>query len=339
MSTQTLPIEGMTCASCVNRVEKALRRVPGVTHASVNLATETASVEIAQGVRPEALVSAIRAAGYETHLPQEPAVSHAQWPGEGTAVVIAALLSLPLALTMLGDLLGKHWMLPGWLQWLLATPVQFWLGWRFYRAAWKALRAATGNMDLLVALGTSAAYGLSVFLLLADVAEGGSGMPHLYFESAAVVITLVLLGKWLEARAKRQTTAAIRALQQLSPETARVLREGIEIELPVGLVKPGDVVVVRPGERAPVDGRVLEGRSHFDESLITGESLPVAKGPGDRVTGGAINAEGLRRITTTAVGAETALARIVRLVESAQAEKAPIQRAVDRVSAVFVPVV
>ena len=180
----------------------------------------------------EALVTAVRAAGYETHLPQEPVAAHAHWPGEGAAVAIAALLSLPLALPMLGDLFGKHWMLPGLVQWLLATPVQFWLGWRFYRAAWKALRAGTGNMDLLVALGTSAAYGLSVYLLLTDMAEGSAGMPHLYFESAAVVITLVLLGKWLEARAKRQTTAAIRALQELSPETARVLRDGTEVELP-----------------------------------------------------------------------------------------------------------
>jgi Cu+-exporting ATPase len=253
-------------------------------------------------------------------------------------VIIAAALSLPLVVPMVGDLFGRHWMLDGTLQWLLATPVQFWLGARFYRAGWKALRAGTGNMDLLVALGTTAAYGLSLHLLIEDWRMGG-GMPHLYFESAAVVITLVLLGKWLEARAKQRTTAAIRALQALAPATARVLRDGQEREVALEDVSVGDVVVVRPGERIPVDGQVLEGRSHADESLLTGESLPVAKGPDDRVTGGAINAEGLLKIRTLAVGTESALARIVRLVENAQAGKAPIQRMVDQVSAVFVPVV
>jgi Cu+-exporting ATPase len=227
-------------------------------------------------------------------------------------------------------------MLPGWLQWLLATPVQFWLGARFYRAGWKALLAGTGNMDLLVAIGTSAGYALSLYHLFA---AGPGEMPHLYFEASAVVITLVLLGKWLETRAKRQTTEAIRALQALRPEQARVRREGRELEVPVEAVRLGDEVIVRPGERIPVDGEVLEGRSHADESLITGESLPVAKAAGDRVTGGSVNGEGVLAVRTTAVGAETTLARIIRLVESAQARKAPIQRLVDRVSAVFVPVV
>jgi Cu+-exporting ATPase len=228
---------------------------------------------------------------------------------------------------------------PGWLQWLLATPVQFGLGWRFYRAGWKAVRAGAGNMDLLVALGTSAAYGLSLYLLLAHARHGGHGEPHLYFESASVVVTLVLLGKWLEGRAKRETAAAIRALQALRPATARVLRHGMETEVAVEAVVLGDVVRVRPGERIAVDGEVLEGRSHVDESLITGESMPVAKAPGQRITGGAINVEGALLLRTTAIGAETTLARIIRLVESAQAAKAPIQRTVDRVSAVFVPVV
>jgi Cu+-exporting ATPase len=236
---------------------------------------------------------------------------------------------------MVGDLLGRHWMLDPLLQWLLATPVQFWLGARFYRAGWAALRAGTGNMDLLVALGTSAAYGLSLVLWLRDPEV----MVHLYFESAAVVITLVLFGKWLETRAKRQTTEAIRALEALRPASARVRRDGIEREIPLAELAVGDLVVVRPGERLPADGIVEEGRSHADESLLTGESLPVAKQPGDRVTGGAVNAEGLLLVRTAAVGAESTLARIVRLVESAQAHKAPIQRLVDRVSAVFVPVV
>jgi Cu+-exporting ATPase len=214
--------------------------------------------------------------------------------------------------------------------------VQFALGARFYRAGWKALLARTGNMDLLVAIGTSAAYGLSLALLLAAPA---GAMVHLYFESAAVVITLVLFGKWLEARAKRQTTDAIRALNALRPETARVQRDGAERELPLAELRLGDVVIVRPGERMPVDGTVQDGASHVDESMLTGESLPVAKRAGDRVTGGAVNAEGLLRVRTEALGAETTLARIVRLVESAQARKAPIQRLVDRVAAVFVPVV
>jgi P-type Cu+ transporter len=338
MTTYTLQIEGMSCASCVSRVEKALKKVPGVQDATVNLATETATIQAGQGASSEALLGAVRDAGYSGRLPEAatpaaPAVHSGL--SEGQAVVLAVLLSLPLAVPMVGDLFGQHWMLNAWLQWALATPVQFWLGARFYRAAWKALRAGTGNMDLLVALGTSAAYGLSVYLMFTD----DSGMPHLYFESAAVVITLVLLGKWLEARAKRQTTEAIRALQALAPETARVRRGDEELELPLAEVVVGDIVVVRPGERVPVDGEVLEGHSHVDESLLTGESLPVSKGPGERVTGGSINAEGRVVLRTVAVGAETALARIVRLVESAQGHKAPIQRLVDQVSAVFVPVV
>jgi Cu+-exporting ATPase len=237
---------------------------------------------------------------------------------------------------MAGLLFGQHWMLPGWAQLLLATPVQFWLGARFYRAGWRALKARTGNMDLLVALGTSAAYGLSVYQLIRHA--GHEGM-HLYFEASAAVITLVLLGKWLETRAKRQTTDAIRALNALRPDRARVRREGHDIDVALTEVKVGDLVVVRPGERVPVDGEVREGQSQVDESLITGESLPVAKQPGSRVTGGSVNAEGLLLVETRAIGAETTLSRIIRMVENAQAAKAPIQKLVDKVSAVFVPVV
>jgi Cu+-exporting ATPase len=251
-------------------------------------------------------------------------------------VAASAALTIPLMLPMVLQLLGIEWMLDGWLQLALATPVQFWLGGRFYRAGWKAVLAKSGNMDLLVALGTSAAYGLSVYLLWR---HAGHGMAHLYFEASAAVITLVLLGKWLENRAKRQTADAIRALNALRPTTARVRRDGTELEVPVEQVRLGDEVVVRPGDRVAVDGEILEGRSHIDESLITGESLPVAKGVGDKVTGGSINAEGALLVRTTAIGTETTLARIIRMVESAQAAKAPIQRIVDKVSAVFVPVV
>jgi Cu+-exporting ATPase len=335
----TLDIEGMTCTSCVARVEKALAKLPGVTQATVNLATEQAQVtRLGGSVSTAELLAAVSRAGYAAHLHDTAATRGAArqpWLSEGRRVALAALLSAPLVLPMAGDLFGQHWMLAGWLQLLLATPVQFWLGARFYRAGWAALRAGSGNMDLLVALGTSAAYGLSVVTLFTSDAA----MPALYFESAAVVITLVLLGKWLESRAKRQTTDAIRALQALRPDVARVRVDGIEREVPIAEVRVGDEVVVRPGERIPVDGELLEGRTHVDESLLTGESLPIARAPGDRLTGGAVNGEGALLVRTTAIGAETQLARIVRLVESAQAKKAPIQRLVDQVSAVFVPVV
>jgi Cu+-exporting ATPase len=333
----TLDISGMTCASCSSRVEKALSKVPGVLEASVNLATERATVTLLQGGSAAALIAAVERAGYGAQLPQPTGEAQAAptralpdwWP-----VALAIGLSLPLVAPMLASLAGAHWMLPGWLQWLLATPVQFWLGARFYRAGWKALRAGSGNMDLLVAVGTSAAYGLSVYLLLAR-----ADAMHLYFEASAVVISLVLLGKWLEARAKRQTTEAIRALQALRPLTARVRVDGTDRDLPIDAIRVGDLVVIRPGERVPVDGEVVEGTSQIDESMLTGESLPVDKQPGDMVTGGAINAHGVLVARTTAVGAETTLARIIRLVENAQAAKAPIQRLVDKVSAVFVPVV
>ena len=332
-----LRIEGMTCASCVGRVEKALRAVPGVIDASVNLATEKATVH---GGDPDRLAAAVREAGYESAPADQAPAPHATgrngalpgwWP-----VAASALLSLPLLAPMLAQPFGADWMLPGWLQLLLATPVQFWLGARFYRAGWKALRAGSGNMDLLVAIGTSAAYGLSVYLLLQ---EHGHGMPHLYFESSAVVITLVLLGKWLEARAKGRTVAAIRALEALKSVDALVRREGGDVRIGLDDLRVGDLMVVRPGERVPADGVVEEGRSHLDESLLTGESLPVAKGPGSRAAGGAVNAEGLLLVRATKVGSETMLSQIIRLVEDAQAAKAPIQRLVDRVSSVFVPVV
>ena len=328
-----LPVEGMTCASCVTRVEKALKRVPGVVSAEVNLATETAAVTLAEGATPGMLVAAVRGAGYEARL--TPVGNAGQRDRSWFSVAIAAALTAPLLVPMMGGVIDVDWMLPGWIQFLLATPIQFWLGARFYAGGWKAVRARTGNMDLLVALGTSAAYGLSVYML----ARHWDHEPHLYFEASAAVITLVLLGKWLEGRAKRQTTEAIRALQALRPEAARVIRAGKELEVPIGQIVVNDLVIVRPGERIPADGVVEEGRSHADESMLTGESWPVAKAAGDAVTGGAMNAEGLLTVRVTAVGAQTTLAKIIDLVENAQAKKAPIQRLVDRVSAVFVPVV
>ncbi|MGM9514935.1 heavy metal translocating P-type ATPase [Roseateles sp. DB2] len=340
-----LHITGMSCASCVGRIEKVLRKLPDVLEASVNLATETASVRALATADSDALVAAITQAGYGARLLDDGGQTEAEaqpqtlWQSlqEGRlGLIMAVLLSLPLVLPMLGLLWGAHWMLNGWIQLALATPVQFVLGARFYRKGWAALKAGSGTMDLLVALGTSAAYGLSIYELL----RHGPMSMSLYFESAAVVITLVLLGKQLEARAKHRTTEAIRALRKLRPETARQRRaDGSEQELPVAALMLGDRVVVRPGERIPVDGTVLEGASHVDESLITGESLPVARGVGEQVIGGAVNGEGLLLLEVRALGAESTLSRIVRLVESAQAGKAPIQRLVDQVSAVFVPVV
>ncbi len=336
--TVDLRIEGMTCASCVGRVERALSKVPGVLGAEVNLATETARVRVA-GVGADALVGAIERAGYQAAPIVEGAAADTDARAhnarrERLRLIAAAILTLPLLAPMLAMPFGAHVMLPGWLQLALATPVQFWLGWRFYRAGWAAARAGTGNMDLLVALGTSAAYGLSLWQLLA----GQNG--HLYFEASAAVITLVLLGKWLEGRAKRQTGEAIRALAALRPERARVRRaDGTETEVPAAQVRAGDLLVVRPGERIPADGVVREGASTADESLLTGESLPVPKELGSPVTGGAVNGDGLLLIEATTVGTESRLARIVRLVEGAQAAKAPIQRLVDRVAAVFVPAV
>ncbi|MBI3563407.1 MAG: copper-translocating P-type ATPase [Gammaproteobacteria bacterium] len=327
-------IEGMSCASCVSRVEKALLAVPGVLQASVNLANATAQVRLSRGVDPQVLAQAVAKAGYSATLVSDhPLTTATTKSNEKHHLVYAVLFTLPLLLPMLSLPLGKHWMLPGWLQFALATPVQFWLGARFYRAGWGALKAKTGNMDLLVALGTSAAYGLSIYqLALGDPQQ-------LYFEASAAVLTLILLGKYLEARAKHQTSEAIRALQALRPDHARVRRDGVDTDVAIEALQVGDLVVVRPGERIAVDGVAREGSSQVDESLLTGESLPVAKTVGSHVTGGAVNGDGMLLIETLAVGAETTLARIIRLVENAQAAKPPIQRLVDRISAVFVPIV
>ncbi|NGZ86723.1 heavy metal translocating P-type ATPase [Duganella aceris] len=335
-----LAIDGMTCASCSGRVEKALAKLPGVASVSVNLASERAHIELLGNVSTDALVAAVEKAGYAAHTLHHPQAQVDQQQRrlvrERWSLLLAIALSSPLVLPMLLAPFGVHWMLPAWAQFALATPVQFILGARFYVAAWKAVRARAGNMDLLVALGTSAGYGLSLYGW-ASAAPGA--MPHLYFEASAVVIALVLLGKYLESRAKRQTAGAIRALEALRPERALQWVDGSERDVAIGALRVGDLVVVKPGERFPVDGAVVEGRSHADEALISGESLPVPKQPGDKVTGGAINGEGRLLVRTGVLGAETVLARIIRMVEDAQAAKAPIQRLVDKVSQVFVPAV
>jgi Cu+-exporting ATPase len=340
--TSPLPLDigigGMTCASCVARVEKALKKVPGVQTVTVNLATESARIVYAPGEQmPARLRRAVRDAGYEPRAASAAidAPDLSPWAGF-MPVGLGLALSLPLVMPMLAELFGRHWMLPPLWQFLLATPVQFVLGARFYKAAWGAVKAMSGNMDLLVALGTTAGWALSMWLWL--TAESGA-MVHLYFEGSAIVITLVLLGKWLEARAKRQTTSAIRALHALRPDMAHVLGADGELDVPVADVLVGDQLLVKPGERFPVDGTLLEGHTQVDEAMLTGEPLPVTKDIGDQLTGGSINGDGRVVMRVSAVGSATVLAHIIALVEDAQAAKAPIQRLVDQVSAVFVPVV
>lgn len=337
--TVELSIDGMTCASCVGRVERALSKVPSVSSVSVNLANERAHLELLGQVDTQTLLAAVSKAGYSASVwqaerpqsdDQQKRLHRERW-----ALICAIALALPLVLPMLLQPFGIHWMLPAWVQFALATPVQFIFGARFYVAAWKAVRAGAGNMDLLVALGTSAGYGLSIY----EWASAAGRMPHLYFEASAVVIALVLLGKYLESRAKRQTASAIRALEALRPERAIQVIDGREQDVAISALRLDDLVLIKPGERFPVDGEVVEGQSHADEALISGESLPVPKQPGDKVTGGAINGEGRLLVRTQALGAETVLARIIRLVEDAQAAKAPIQKLVDKVSQIFVPTV
>lgn len=335
--TRELAISGMTCAACSARVEKVLLRVPGVTEVSVNLATEKATVTGYQGALKAAdLIHAVDRAGYGAEIltgdadrdKQIRAAEDKRHRRETAMMVAAFLLSAPLLLSMVGLAL------PPLVQFALATLVQFLIGARFYIAAYKAVRAFSSNMDVLVSLGTSAAYFYSIYQMI----FAGSG-AHLYFEASAVVITLVVFGKWLEGRAKRSTTKAIQALMALRPESAHIEREGGEIEVPIDAVALGDVAIVRPGERLPTDGEVIAGTSEVDESLLTGESLPIGKTLGDPVTGGSINGSGLLRVRTTAVGAQSTLMRIIAMIEAAQAKKPPVQRLVDKVAAVFVPVV
>lgn len=318
-----------------SRVEKALKKVDGVIDVSVNLATETATVNALPEVRLETLMQKVDKAGYHAvNIPEQSQARPRKHKNPPVwQIIVSALCAVPLILTMLFAPFGIHWILPAWLQLFLATIVQFWLGARFYRSGFNAVIALSGNMDLLVAIGTSAAYGLSVYQMVTGQNE------HLYFESSVVIVTLILFGKWLESRAKHQTTQAIEALSLLRPETAVVRRGEQEFILPVNQVKLDDWVVIKPGKRIPVDGVIIEGISSSDESMLTGESLPVNKTVGDFVTGGAMNGEGLIIVKTTALQANSMLSKIIQLVESAQAKKAPIQRIVDRISAIFVPAI
>lgn len=345
ISEYNFKIEGMTCASCVTRIENVVKKLPGVDAISVNLATEKAAVKIHENAQsPESIMNSISKAGFSATLDLENSrhndnniEKEKHLKKEFLMVIAGVLLSLPLVIPMMLAPLGNNLMLPAVVQLILATPVQFILGARFYKSGYGALKSMSGNMDLLVAIGTSAAFGLSLYnMWRLDLHQ----IHHsLYFESSAVVITLVLLGKYLEARAKLQTTSAIHALQSLRPEMARVKTDSGVVEVSIEQVKLGDTVIIKPGEKIPVDGIVLSGSSQVDESLITGESLPVVKNISDHVTGGAVNGEGVLEVRATAIGLETMLSKIIRLVESAQAKKAPIQRMVDKISGVFVPIV
>lgn len=331
-------IRGMTCAACAARLEKVLKRLPGV-EANVNLATERARVRFAGEAQIEAVVAAVAKAGFgakrvdERTRDEEQARKRQAVAAETRLFWISVVLTLPLVGQMLFMFGGSHAELPRWLQCALATPVQFWIGWRFYRGAFNALRGGGANMDVLVALGTSMAWGFSTAVLLL-------GLPqHVYFEAGAAVITLVLLGKILEARAKARTSEAIEALVRLQPKTARIERDGQILEVAVNALMAGDVFIVRPGESVPVDGVVIDGQSSVNEAMLTGESMPVQKSAGAPVFAATANAEGMLRCRATGVGEQTLLAGIIRLVGEAQGSKAPVQRLADRISAIFVPVV
>ncbi len=343
----------MTCAACVRRVERALRKAPGVVSAAVNLATETATIEyLPEMINPARLRAVIEAAGYRTFDPEQEGLEQDLEVQERRAwrrdLMLAALFTLPLLGVAMGPMLSpgldqgmRRWASPavwGWVQFFLATPVLFFAGRRFLRQGWAELRHLSPGMNSLVMIGGLAAWGYSLIALVAP-GRFPEGTAHLYFEAAAVIVTLILLGKYLESTAKGRASQAIRKLMQLQPPTARVVREGEEREMPVEALIPGDIVAVRPGERIPVDGVIVEGESRVDESMISGEPLPVAKRAGDEVTGGTVNGHGAFRFRVERVGDDTVLAHIIRMVEDAQAGKPPIQRVADQIAGIFVPVV
>ncbi|KOS02129.1 heavy metal translocating P-type ATPase, partial [Paenibacillus polymyxa] len=352
-----LNVTGMTCAACATRIEKGLNRMPGVTGATVNLAMETAHVEYAAGsIAVGDLVSKIEQLGYGA-IPQSAEdniadvrskdIHRKKWKW-----IVSAVLSFPLLWAMVAHFSFTSWIyvpelfLNPWFQLVLTTPIQFVIGWQFYVGAYKALRNGSSNMDVLVALGTSAAYFYSLYLTLrpSDVMEGMAGMPvmtmpELYYETSAVLITLILVGKWFEAVAKGRSSEAIKSLMSLQATTARVVRDGQELDIPIEQVRVKDIFIVRPGEKIPVDGVVVDGRSAVDESMLSGESLPVEKEAGSAVTGATLNKNGVLRIQAERVGGDTALSRIIKVVEDAQNSKAPIQRIADQISGIFVPIV
>ena len=338
-----LQITGMTCVACAARIEKVLNRMPEVS-AAVNFATEKARIDFnPQSADIPTLIEAVQRAGYDAHpmrdFDAEKQARAAAYRHERTQFILSLLLTAPLLLEMFLMFAGFHLMIPAWLQWLLATPVQFWIGKRFYVGAWHSLRGGGANMDVLIALGTSAAYLLSCAMLLLNMQQPVYFEVPIYFEASATIITLVLLGKLLEARAKGKASAALEALINLQPKLAHVERDGSMADVPVSEVKPGDIFLVRPGESVPVDGVVLEGTSSVDEAMLTGESLPQEKHTDDKVYTATLNQQGLLKCRAVAVGAQTQLAAIIRLVEQAQGSKAPIQKLADKISGIFVPVV
>jgi len=348
----TLPITGMTCANCAATVERALCRTEGVTGASVNYATERAVVELSRGGPTlEDLSIAVERVGYgvlqadpdelddiEAAARQRELQNQTRkfWIGVGFAGPLF-VLSMARDFGFLGSWAYAHWV--NWLMFVLASPVQVYVGWDYYVGGWKALRAGSANMDLLVALGSTVAYVYSVVVVVMLTAGSTLAGEHVYFETAALIITLIKLGKLLEVRAKGETSEAIRELIGLQPNTARVVRQGVEYDIPIADVVVGDLLLVRPGERIPVDGEVVDGLSSIDESMLTGESMPVEKGPGDVVVGATINKSGAFHFRATKVGADTTLAQVIRLVQEVQGSKAPIQRLADQVAGIFVPIV
>lgn len=340
-------IRGMTCASCVRRVEKVIKRVPGVEDVSVNLTLEQARVVLKPDTQQQSVIAGIKdavaKAGYHADWLDPNHMEASSTTGRNQKGlhrwIIAALFSAPLLGSMIVGSFNHHWMLPGWIQFLLATPVQFWLGKPFYVAAYRAVRSGVGNMDLLVVLGSSTAWILSTCLLLSWFLGYSNTEPDLYYESASLIITFILLGHWLENRAKSKAADSIRALQALRPDTVCKLVDEKEIQIPLDQLAVDDLVVVRPGETIPCDGKVTQGESAVDESMLTGESLPIEKKTGDKVTGGSLNDNGRLVIKVEKTGQQTRLAAIIQLVENAQASKAPIQKLVDRISSIFVPVV
>ncbi len=343
MATQKsiFPVQGMTCASCVARVEEALKSVPGVVSVSVNLASEKATVEYLEGTEFADLRRAVKDAGYElgreAETLEDVTVASAR---EIKKVRDRFIFAAVLGVIIMAMMFTPHFTGMEYVLWALATPVQFWAGLRFYKGAWGALKHRRADMNTLIAVGTSAAYFYSVVaVLFPSVLTIGGTAPNLYFDTSAMIIAFILLGRYLEARAKGQTSAAIKNLIGLQPKTALVIRKGKEKEIPIEDVQVGDLILVRPGERVPVDGIIRQGSPSIDESMVTGESLPVEKKVGDEVIGATINKTGSFQFEATRIGKDTTLARIVRLVEEAQGSKAPIQRLADVIASYFVPVV